>query len=152
MAVPEGSDWTPRLLFPPLSGHDVQSALREAACERWDKATELLDTMRRLDPARKHTGRKVKRMAAKLVALLADFDELLGWIIADGKPLSEPQADLVAEVYMRAGFPASEVLDLASKLTRRPRGRPEFHQRIQVGCIACRCGVRRRLVHEVRRG
>ena len=115
--------WTPRSLYPALPGHPVQSALREACCQRWDDAVELLNTMRRLEPTEDNAA-KIKPMAAECAALLAESVQLLDWLQGEHKPLAREQADWVAKTMLEAGFSASDALDFARALRRRPRKRP----------------------------
>lgn len=133
--APQPTHWTPRIILPPLPGHPVHSALRDASCQRWCDAIELLNTMRRLDPAAPDSAAKVELMAPKLVTLLSEFNSLLEWSLGEREPLTEEKAGEVASMMLKDGYPGPVALDFARRLQRRPRKRPADKRRPAIAAL-----------------
>jgi hypothetical protein len=92
---------------------------------------------------------KVVSMATKVVALFKELNELLDWVNRNQGAASSEQANRVAEAMLKAGFSASETLDLAKKTQRRPRKRPADKRPLAIDAFEMQLADTRRTWREL---
>lgn len=130
--VSESFSSTLRSIHPPLPGHPISSALREAWLHRWEQIEDLI---RR---GKAPNEKEAMARASKIAQLGEESVELLGWVSPSYRPLSRKQSDLLAETMIEAGCPASEVLKVAAESQKRPRGAPASKRSFAVTALELR--------------
>jgi hypothetical protein len=105
-----------RTLYPALSSHPLQSLLRGALCERFEQIQGIVE---KGAPANREDALVV---GARLLKLLEEWNELLGWVSPPFQPLKKQEADSWAAHMVETGWPASQALDFASRVQRKARG------------------------------
>jgi hypothetical protein len=105
--------------------------------------------MRRLDPAASDSAARIQAMAERLAHLYMEFNELLNWFLGDAKPLASQQANGTAKMMLETGFPASDALEFARVLQRRPRKRPADKRPLAIAALEIQLADARRTWREL---